>query len=106
MIFANVFLGLIADAFGELREAAWEKDNDKKNICFICQIDSDTCAVKGIDFEDHCQNKHNIWNYAYFLCYLYMKDENEYNIMEYKIMSSINELNLSWMPIPEGSDED
>ena len=71
MIFANVFLGLIADAFGELREVAWMKENDKNNICFICQIDSDTCAIKGIDFEEHVQNKHQLWNYVYFLSYLY-----------------------------------
>ena len=80
MIFANVFLGLIADAFGELREVAWAKENDKNNICFICQIDSDTCGIKGIDYEEHVKETHNLWYYVYFLCYLYMKDENEYNI--------------------------
>ena len=105
MIFANVFLGLIADAFGELREVAWAKENDKNNICFICQIDSDTCGIKGIDYEEHVKETHNLWYYVYFLCYLYMKDENEYNIMEHKIMTSINELNISWIPFA-GNDDD
>ena len=105
MIFANVFLGLIADAFGELREAAEAKINDKENICFICQINSDECAIKGIDFEEHVTKKHNLWDYIYFLCYLYLKDENEYNLMEYKIMSSISEFNLSWIPYA-GKEED
>ena len=106
MIFANVFLGLIADAFGELREAAEVKSNDKENICFICQINSDDCANKGIDFEEHIMKKHNLWDYINFLCYLYLKDENEYNLMEYKIMSSISEFNLSWIPTFENEDED
>ena len=106
MIFANVFLGLIADAFGELREAAEVKANDKENICFICQINSDDCANKGIDFEEHIMKKHNLWDYINFLCYLYLKDENEYNLMEYKIMSSISEFNLSWIPTFENEDED
>ena len=105
MIFANVFLGLIADAFGELREAAETKINDKENICFICQINSDECAIKGIDFEEHVTKKHNLWDYIYFLCYLYLKDENEYNLMEYKIMSSISEFNLSWIPYAGKEDE-
>ena len=105
MIFANVFLGLIADAFGELREAAEVKENDKENICFICQIDSDICALKGIDFEEHINKKHNLWEYVNFLCYLYLKDENEYNLMEYKIMSSISEYNLSWIPFYDNEDE-
>lgn len=105
MIFANVFLGLIADAFGELREQAWTKENDMKNICFICQIDTDTCVIKGIDFAQHIKTKHRLWHYVYFLCYLYMKDEKEYNIMEYKVMSSINELNLSWIPFAGNNDD-
>ena len=104
MILANVFLGLIADAFGEPRKIAETKDNDKNNVCFICQINSDVCALKGIDFEEHISTKHNLWTYANFLCYLYMKDENEYN-MEYKIMSCIKEYNLSWIPYV-GNNED
>ena len=105
MIFANVFLGLIADAFGELREAADLKANDIDNICFICQINSDDCAIKGIDFEEHRSKKHNLWDYVNFLCYLYLKDENEYNLMEYKIMSSISEFNLSWIPYAGNEDD-
>ena len=35
-----------------------------------------------------------------------MKDESEYNIMEYKVMSSINELNLAWLPIGGNSNDD
>ena len=106
MVFANVFLGLIADAFGELREAAELKSNDKENICFICQVNSDDCAIKGVDFEEHVTKKHNLWDYINFLCYLYLKDENEYNLMEYKIMSSISEFNLSWIPYAGNEDDD
>ena len=82
-----------------------KKENDIKNICFICQIDTDTCVIKGIDFDEHIRTKHRLWHYVYFLCYLYMKDEKEYNIMEYKVMSSINELNLSWIPFAGNNDD-
>ena len=34
-----------------------------------------------------------------------MKAEKEYNIMEYKVMSSINELNLSWIPFAGNNDD-
>jgi hypothetical protein len=33
MIFSNVFLALITDAFGEMREKAWINENDKNNVC-------------------------------------------------------------------------
>ena len=36
---------------------------------------------------------------------IFIIDENEYNIMEHKIMTSINELNISWIPFA-GNDDD
>ena len=106
LILRNLFFSIIVEAFAELRNQNYQRENDKNNICFICQIDADSCAIKGIDFNEHTQKIHNLWNYVYFLCYLYMKDESEYNIMEYKVMSSINELNLAWLPIGGNSNDD
>ena len=42
IIFADVFLGLMDNAFEELRVAE-TKANYMNNILFICQIDLDTC---------------------------------------------------------------
>ena len=56
--------------------------------------------------KEHTNKKHNLWDYVYFLCYLYLTDENDYNIMEYKIMSSISEYNLSWIPYYDKENEE
>ena len=65
MIFSNVFLALITDAFGEMREKAWINENDKNNVCFICQIDRNKCLINKIDFEEHLKS-HNLFNYMFF----------------------------------------
>ena len=41
-ILLNIIFGIIIDTFAELRDAKKKKDNDKKNICFICGHDSPT----------------------------------------------------------------
>ena len=102
----NLIFGIIVDSFADLRNKNNELIYDKSNVCFICQMTRDSAMNKNIDFDMHRATVHNLWNYVYFLSYLYMKDESQYNIMEYKIMSSINELNLSWIPFAGNNDDD
>ena len=39
IILLNVVLGIIVDSFAQLRESAGEREEDIKNICFICGLD-------------------------------------------------------------------
>ena len=82
LILGNVFLGIIIDTFGELRNIQTENENDRKNICFICQLSSDACLTRNIDFDKHVNNVHNIWNYVYFLAYLHLNNPNNFNRVE------------------------
>ena len=65
-IFANIFTGLITDAFGENREKAWSNEIDKEERCFICQITKSECINSHIDFNDHRED-HSVWKYIYFV---------------------------------------
>jgi len=38
IIFANMISGIMIDSFGSLKEADAERDNDKKNNCYICSM--------------------------------------------------------------------
>ena len=49
---------------------------------------------------------HNLWEYVISYVIYIWKDENEYNLMENKIMSSISDYNLSRIPNAENEDED
>jgi hypothetical protein len=43
-ILLNVVLGVIVDSFASLREAASEREEDIKNVCFICGLDRYTVS--------------------------------------------------------------
>ena len=106
LVLGNVFLGIIIDTFGELRDAQLENENDRKNICFICQISSDDCLTKNIDFEKHVNEEHNIWNYVYFLAYLYLNNPNNFNRVENSVWEKLEIQDYSWIPIKTSSDND
>ena len=97
MIFFNVFLATITDSFGKMRDEIREKDNDIKNVCFICQKTKNDCINDGENFEKHCQD-HNKWKYIMFICNLLQKDEKELSQEKYIIYKKIKEEKIDWFP--------
>ena len=99
MIMGNVTFGLINDSFVALRDETYKYENDKKNICFICQLSRDGCLLKNIDFDSHVNNEHNIWNYVDFLCYLHLYDPNNFTRTEGFVWDKLIEKDYGWIPI-------
>ena len=104
LILGNVFLGIIIDTFGLLRDAQFENEYDRKNICFICQISSDDCMKDNIDFYKHVNYEHNIWNYIYFLAYLNLNNPNNFNRVENSVWEKLEIQDYSWIPIYKKSE--
>ena len=99
MVMGNVTFGLIVDSFGALRDESYKYENDKNNICFICQLSRDGCLLKNINFDTHVQQEHNIWNYVDFLCYLHFYDANNFTKVESYVWDKLIEKNYEWIPI-------
>ena len=53
IILLNIIFGIIIDSFAELRNARRFKDQDRKNRCFICNIERKKFDNEGINFEKH-----------------------------------------------------
>ena len=106
MIMGNVSFGIIIDTFGELRDKNVFFENDRKNICFICQLSRDDCLVKNINFDKHIKLDHNIWNYVYFLTYLHLNNPNDFNINEGNVWDKLFENDYSWIPIENKNDNE
>lgn len=73
--------GTILDSFQQLRKAREERKKEITEKCFVCALEKskfDTKANEGITFEKHIKEEHYLWNYVYFLIYLYEKPETEY----------------------------
>ena len=97
MIFSNVFLALITDAFAEMRELAWKKENDKANVCFICDLDKSDCINSNIIFKRHIED-HFFWKYINFMSKLILEDDVEFNNEEYYIWSLMKKRSIDWFP--------
>jgi hypothetical protein len=97
MIFSNIFLALITDAFGEMREKAWDNERDKNNVCFICDLSRSDCINQNIDFKNHIKDHHK-WKYINFMCKLLLEDDVEFNKEEYYIWELMKKKNIDWFP--------
>ena len=104
LVLGNIFLGIIVDSFGELRNENIERENDIKNICFICQLSRDACLTRNIDFEKHVSTDHNKWNYVYFLTYLQINNPNDFSGIENSVWEKLEDQDFGWIPIEESGD--
>ena len=99
LILFNIFTGIIVGAFAELRDETNKNENDKNNVCYICQLTRDDCLKQNIDFESHVKTEHFVWNYLYFLTYLHIKDPNNFNSIENYVWEKLEEQDITWIPI-------
>ena len=108
MIMGNITFGLIVDSFGKLRDDTDKFENDKNNICFICQIRRDKCLLKNKDFDSHIKNEHNLWNYMNFLIYLHLNNPNDFSRFEGLVWDKLLERDFGWIPVDSdvGEEED
>ena len=97
MIFSNIFLALITDVFQEMREKAWNDENDKKNVCFICDINKAECINQNIEFKEHIK-KHSKWKYINFMCKIIMEKDVELNKEEFYVWNLMKKKNIDWLP--------
>ena len=104
LVLGNIFLGIIVDSFGDLRNKNIDNENDVKNICFICQLSRDACLTRNIDFEKHISREHNKWNYVYFLTYLHINNPNDFSGIENSVWEKLEDQDFGWIPIEESGD--
>ena len=48
IIMINILFGIIIDTFAQLRDEKQTKDDDKRNVCYICNIDRNTVITSFI----------------------------------------------------------
>ena len=97
MIFSNIFLALITDAFSEMGQLAMTNENDKNNICFICDINKGECINQNIEFKNHIK-KHSKWKYINFMCKIILEDDIEFNKEEFYVWNLMKKKSIDWFP--------
>lgn len=98
LILSNIFFGIIVDTFTDFRDENNRKMEDIKNYCYICNRNRYSFGKKG-DFEEHRGQVHKIYNYVYFICYLFRKHPHEFSRAEEFAWSQINLKQMDWFPV-------
>ena len=94
----KIVFGIILDSFTELREFKSNIEKDMKFKCFICNIEKDECEKKNQDFNKHCQETHNVWDYANYMIMLRMADFKKLNGVNFMCKKMIIEKQMKWIP--------
>jgi hypothetical protein len=99
-VLLNVVRGITVDTFSELRLLKLERLKDTQETCFICGInkqifDRDKLS-KG--FTVHIKKEHNMWNYLYFIIYIWEQDKDDDDGLEQYVRKCIDVNDISWIP--------
>ena len=98
LIIGSLFLGIFVEKIINVKNIKNFNKNDKNNVCFICQLDRNKCFIDKINFEEHLK-AHNLFNYMYFIIYLYISENIELNRRELNIFKKIENEEFDWLPI-------
>ena len=99
-VLLNVIRGITVDTFSELRIAKILRLKDTLETCFICgvnkQIFDRDKASQG--FQHHIKHEHNMWNYLFFIIYIWEQDKDDDDGLEQYVRRSIDRNDISWIP--------
>ena len=105
LIFDNIFLVTISNAFDDLKKNLYEIDEKKKNVCFICDKTKNNCIEKHEDFDEHLE-AHDLWKYIRYICTIILKKRNQYTNEEYYVWKQIKKKEIKWFPKSEDGEEE
>ena len=94
----KIVYGIILGSFGELRQEHYLIEQDRANNCFICNVEKDECEKNNINFEEHCNEVHNVWDYAFYMITLRMQDSYTLNSLNARNRKRIMEKRVDWLP--------
>ncbi|KAF0686011.1 Aste57867_22165 [Aphanomyces stellatus] len=104
VIMLNIIFGITIDTFSDLRTEASERDDRKRNQCFVCGLPRDAYDNHYIQlgipngFDKHIAEEHNMWNYLYFLVHVNSKELIECSGPEAYVKTLLLKEDLSWFP--------
>ena len=101
VLMLNMIFGIIIEAFSELRNNEQAIDKDKREICFICGIDKESCEKKGEKLQEHLEKVHNIWTYVEYILGLRFVDIQETNAINSYVIENLERKELMWFPYDE-----
>ena len=102
VLLINLITGIIIDTFGDLRQKSYDRQEDAKSSCFICEKSREELEKEyGVNgFEYHTNSQHNLWDYLFFIAYLQTKmtTGRQLNTLERYTYEKILNGDQTWFP--------
>jgi len=96
-----VTTGITIDTFVELRKELEKRMKDTLEKCFICGIEKNTFnrTLDRDAFRVHTKLDQNLWNYIYFIIFLWEQDKDDDDGLETFVRRCVAANDLSWFPM-------
>eukprot|EP01034_Spumella_vulgaris_P042660 gene42660-52919_t len=100
MLMLNILKGITIDTFVELRRELEIRVKDTSEKCFICGIEKNTFnrTLDREAFRTHIKTDQNLWNYLYFIIYIWEQDKDDDDGLESYVRRCVEEMDLVWFP--------
>mmetsp|Transcript_3150 Transcript_3150/g.4448 ORF Transcript_3150/g.4448 Transcript_3150/m.4448 type:complete len:589 (+) Transcript_3150:44-1810(+) len=101
MLMINILKGITIDTFVELRKELEKRMKDTLEKCFICGIEKNTFnrTLDRDAFRVHTKLDQNLWNYIYFIIFLWEQDKDDDDGLETFVRRCVAANDLSWFPM-------
>lgn len=100
-VMLNILKGITIDTFVELRKALESRMEDTTERCFVCGIDKNTFnrTLDRDAFRNHIKHDQNLWNYVFFIIYIWEQDKDDDDGLESFVRKCIQQNDLTWFPL-------
>ncbi len=98
----NIIFGIIIDTFSGLRSEKNDRAFKTTETCFVCSLGRqvfDRAANSPDGFKRHIREDHHMWNYLYFIFFLWEQDKDDDDGLEYYVRHKIMDNEITWFPM-------
>ncbi len=106
VLLLELVFGIIIETFRDLRIKETHNDHDKSYICYICGVKKDYLEKNRLNFKEHCEKVHNIWNYVNYMLRLKFLDPQELNAINSFALENLENKKIGWVPLVENYNKD
>ena len=102
----NIVNGIIVDTFQEQREKTNNRNDYKKNVCYICNTKRTYFERNSLDYELHINVEHSLINYFQYMLTILKTDKQNLNSLDYQILDQILNNQTGFFPGDKENEEE
>ena len=106
IIMLDLIFGIVIKSFDKLEKINYQYYLDKTTHCFICNIKKNNLEKNGINFKEHINIRHNLWNYIEYMIKIKFNNKNDLNPTDIYVLNKMKKRDITWLPTYKISDNE